>query len=564
FLNANVACYTLYALAKIAQQGHQEQKKSCCAICLDLLKDPVTVPCGHNYCMSCIQSHLDEEDQKETHSCPLCRQTFVLRPTLVKNTMLSYLVKKLKKTGTASADHCHAGPGDVACDVCTERKLKAVKSCLHCLVSYCEQHLQPHYKSPAFEKHKLVNPAKGLQENICSRHNEVIKIFCRTDQMYICYLCYMDEHKGHNIVTSEAQGTDRQKEIEVSWQKIQQRIQTREEGVNELQQQIETIEQSADQAVEDSEMIINKLVHFIKEKGSDVKQQIRLYKITEVSRAKELQEKLEQEITELRRKDPELQQLSHTENHAEFQLSYLLQLQLSDSTDTPRTKIHPVTHFEGVPSALSKVSDKVQDFLREKCSKVSLSLRSVDVLLPQEEPKGRNEFLKYSCQLTLDPNTAHKHLYLSDGDRMVLVPGDRFHVEQQVLSKEALTGRCYWEVEWSGEEVSIAVTYKNNEELDQSGFGENNKSWALDCFEDRYKFRHDQVKTHISGPQSSRVGVYLDHMAGVLSFYSVSDTMTLLCRVTTTFTQPVYAGIWIWRTLFNLTTAKIIDICLVV
>ncbi|XP_042291834.1 E3 ubiquitin/ISG15 ligase TRIM25-like, partial [Thunnus maccoyii] len=309
----------------MAQKGVQlDQETFSCSICLDLLKDPVAIPCGHSYCMGCIKSFWDGEDQKKIYSCPQCRQTCTPRPVLVKNTMLAALVEQLKKTGlqAAPADHCYAGPEDVACDVCTGRKLKALKSCLQCLISYCEKHLQPHYDVGPLKKHKLVDPSEKLQENICSRHDEVMKMFCRTDQQSICYLCSVDEHKGHDTVSAAAERTERQTELEVSRQNIQQRIQDREKDVRMLQQEVEAVSRSADKAVEDSEKIFTELIHLIQKRSSDVKQRIRSQQETEVSPVKELQEKLEQEITELKRKDAELKQLSYTEDHNQFLHNY--------------------------------------------------------------------------------------------------------------------------------------------------------------------------------------------------------------------------------------------------
>ncbi|XP_038595573.1 E3 ubiquitin/ISG15 ligase TRIM25-like [Micropterus salmoides] len=353
----------------MAQKGVQlDQDAFSCSICLDLLKDPVTTPCGHSYCMNCIKTHWDEEEEKKIHSCPQCRQTFTPRPVLLKNTMLAVLVEELKKTGlqAAPADHCYAGPEDVVCDFCTGRKLKALKSCLVCLVSYCEKHLQPHFESPAFEKHKLVEPSKKLQENICSRHDEVMKMFCRTDQQSICYLCSVEEHKGHDTVSAAAERTERQRELEVSRQNIQQRIQDREKDVKVLQQEAEAINRSADEAVEDSEKIFTELIRLMEKRRSDVKQQVRSQQQTEVSRVKELQEKLEQEITELKRKDAELKQLSHTEDHNQFLHNYPSVSALSESTDSSSIKIRPLRYFVDVTAAVSEVRDKLQDALSEK------------------------------------------------------------------------------------------------------------------------------------------------------------------------------------------------------
>ncbi|XP_067446770.1 tripartite motif-containing protein 16-like [Thunnus thynnus] len=546
----------------MAQKGDQLDRETfSCSICLDLLKDPVTIPCGHSYCMSCIKGFWDEEDQRKIYSCPQCRQTFAPRPVLGKNTMLAALVEQLKKTGlqAAPADHCYAGPEDVACDVCTGRKLKALKSCLVCLASYCEKHLQFHYESPRFKKHKLVDPSEKLQENICSRHDEVMKMFCRTDQQCICYLCSVDEHKGHDTVSAAAERTERQRELEVSRQNIQQRIQDREKDVKLLQQRMKAVNRSANKAVEDSEKIFTELIRLIQKRSSDVKQQIRSQQETEVSRVKELQEKLEQEITELKRKDAELKQLSHTEDHNQFLHNYPSLSQLSASTGSSSIDIRPLRHFEDVTAAVSELRDQLQDILREKWTNISLTVTEVDVLLSEAEPKTRAGFLKYSREITLDPNTANTRLLLSEGNRKATYMSqpqsysrhpDRFTDYLQVLSRESLTGRCYWEVEWSGRGVCVAVAYKNISRAGDSnecGFGFNDKSWMLNCGTYSYEFNFNNIQTPVSGPGSSRVGVYLDHTAGILSFYSVSETMTLLHRVQTTFTQPLYAGLWLYK-----------------
>lgn len=172
---------------------------------------------------------------------------------------------------------------------------------------------------------------------------------------------------------------------------------------------------------------------------------------------------------------------------------------------------------------------------------------------PQAKPRTKAEILPYSQQISLDLNTANMQLVLSQGNRRITFTEqkqsyrhhpDRFMACCQVLSAVGLTGRCYWEVEWRGIRASVAVAYKNiSRGGEDSYFGYNKESWVLDCYVDGYTFRHNSVQTSISGPRSSRVGVHLDHSAGVLSFYSVSQSRTLLHRVQATFTQPVCAGL---------------------
>ncbi|KAJ8246600.1 hypothetical protein GJAV_G00253290 [Gymnothorax javanicus] len=200
----------------------------------------------------------------------------------------------------------------------------------------------------------------------------------------------------------------------------------------------------------------------------------------------------------------------------------------------------------------------------------SSAVGKINVVIPVQELKTREDFLQYSSQLTLDSNTVNKHLRLSEGNREVTrvrqiqsYPDhrERFESRTQVLCREGLSGRCYWEAEWRGDYgVYIAVSYK---EISRKGkgddciLGHNYKSWALRCSPSRYSFLHNNEGTKIPVPSSSRIGVYLDHRAGTLSFYSVSDTMTLLHRVQTTFTQPLYPG---FRVYYYNSSVKLCDL----
>ncbi|XP_045568969.1 NACHT, LRR and PYD domains-containing protein 3-like [Salmo salar] len=180
---------------------------------------------------------------------------------------------------------------------------------------------------------------------------------------------------------------------------------------------------------------------------------------------------------------------------------------------------------------------------------------------------------KYACHLTLDPNTANPNLILSEGNRKVTCVvedqhyedhPDRFDCSPQVLCREGLSGcRYYWEVEKDGGKADIGVVYKGmnrNGWEDDSKIGGNRKSWSLVCSHCGYHFNHPGVSRSISGPDSNRVGVYLDWPAGTLSFYSVSSgTLTHLYTEHTTFTEPLYPGFGVCSSSSSVTLCQIDD-----
>ncbi|XP_053351558.1 E3 ubiquitin/ISG15 ligase TRIM25-like [Clarias gariepinus] len=530
-----------------------------CSICLDLLKDPVTLLCGHSFCMKCINDCWDQEDQKGVYSCPQCRQAFTPRPAVSKNIALDEVVETLKKAGFHATPpaQCSSGPEDVECDFCTERKHKAIKSCLVCLASFCETHLQPHYKSPAFKKHKLVEASRRLQEQICSQHDKLLEVYCRTDQKCICMLCMLDEHKGHDTVSAAAGRAEKQKQLLKIQGKFKQRIQGREKELQELRKAVETHKSSAQTAVQETERIFTSVIQSLERRCSELKDLIRAQEKAAVSRADDVIKQLEQEIAVLKMEDSKIKDLSYTEDPIHFLQRFQSVLEPPKSVSLPTICSH-LTYGDVVKS-MSYLREKVEECSKEEFWKI-LDEVSYVCIFPPTGLHRREDFLKYSCLLTLDPNTANRLLCLSEKNTLAVCStatqsypdhAERFEHHLQVLCRESVYPRCYWEVEWSGVDgVSIAVSYKNisrKGEGNECVFGCNNQSWRLFCSPSELIFCHNNRKAIIRNKASSfRIGVYVDYKEGSLSFYSVSDEMKLLYRFYTKFTQPLYPGFMVW------------------
>ncbi|XP_060769817.1 tripartite motif-containing protein 16-like [Neoarius graeffei] len=373
----------------------------------------------------------------------------------------------------------------------------------------------------------------------------------------------MDHHKGHDTVTAAAERAEKQSELKLKEEqmKSQQRIQEKQKKVQELKQAVNIIKLSAQTAVEDSERIFTELISSMEKKRSEVTELIRDQEKAELSRAERLLEQLEQEIADLQRRVTELEQLSHTHDHIHF-LQVLASGCLSPPFHRPEFQTSSVTvhqhlSFDGVRNSLSDLKKRLEEFCEEEFNKILPHAAAVQII-SEPEPQSREEFLKYFCYLTLDPNMVHRYIILSEKNRAVRWSEseqrysdhpERYDYWAQVLSKESVCGRCYWEVECSGHGVFISVSYKDIRRKGRGKeflFGFNNQSWSLWCSSSSLCFCHNNIKTDLRVPSPSRIGVYVDQSAGTLSFYSISDMMKLLHRVHTTFTQPLYAGFYLF------------------
>ncbi|XP_051994439.1 E3 ubiquitin/ISG15 ligase TRIM25-like [Xyrauchen texanus] len=341
----------------------------CCSVCLDLLKDPVTISCGHSYCMSCITEYWNQDDLRGVFRCPTCRKTFTPRPDLGKNVMLAEMVEKLKRA-RIQVTQCYAGPGDVECGVCTGRKQKAVKSCLVCLNSYCQNHLKQHENLFKGTRHSVIDATGRLQEMIYPQHDKMLEFYCRTDQKCICVLCMINEHKNHNILSAAEASIEKQKLLAETQRKFQQIIQQREKDLQELREAVESHKHSAQTAVEDCELIFTEFISSIERRRSEVTQLIRDQEKAAVSRAEELLKQLEQEIDDLRRRDAEFQRLSYSNDDINVLQSFHSLSAPSGLTDSPSINVTSHLPYDHIMNSVSQLRDQLEHFCEEEMEKI--------------------------------------------------------------------------------------------------------------------------------------------------------------------------------------------------
>ncbi|CAB1434763.1 unnamed protein product [Pleuronectes platessa] len=555
-----------------------------CYLCKEYLRDPVSIPCGHVFCSICLKTYWDHADHTGSFQCPECKVSYNKRPT--PRRMAGSRHSTIPRNSETfpppppSPDYNYAGPQDVGCDICIGKKHKAIKTCLMCLASYCEKHLKPHFESATFKRHKLVDEIGHLDRQICPQHQKGLELFCRTDQMCICVLCTVKEHKGHDMVSAEQERAEEQQRLGATQAEIQEKIHDRLKQMEELKQAVDSLKNSASRALQECEKMFADMMRSIERMQQEMTKLISSNKRAALNNAEGHLERLTHEISDLKRRDSEITQLSRTEDHIHFIQTYHMLIAQTEAEELPTVTVNPYFTFGPVTKAVSEMKQHLNEFSNEELVKVAKtvnkmtfcqldeskkrrSIKSDEAVMyksvPVQEPQYREDFLKYACPLTLDSNTAYRQLYLSRGNRKAALKRDpqsygespaRFDSLPQVLCKEALTGGAYyWEVDWSGEGAAIGVSYKG---IKRNGYGDtcrigyNRKSWSLFCSDSSYSARHSKDQIEIKVPYSSRIGVFLDHAGGTLSFYTVGDNMTLIHKFKASFSEPVYPGFWVW------------------
>ncbi|CAL8290522.1 unnamed protein product [Lota lota] len=423
-----------------------------CPICLDVFSSPVTTPCGHNFCRTCITTFWDDQVQ---YKCPVCNTLFQTRPDLQVNTFISEMVYQFRSSVRVTEQPC-VEPGEVPCDVCTGTQLKAVKSCLVCFISYCQTHLEPHQRVAGLKRHRLVEPMDRLEDRMCKKHDRLLELFCQTEQEEY-------EVKAAQLGKMESE--------------VHQMIQDIHRKIQEIKDTVDRSKADADREIADGVQVLNALKRSIEKCQDELNKTIKEKLKSTEKEAEDLIRQLEQEIEDLTNRSTEVKQLSLTEDHLHFLQTFRSLNKPPPTRDWTTVEVRPPSYI----GTLRRSLDQLEKTLNMEMKKL---------------PDLRSALKKYACELTLDPNTAHRRLSLSEDNRKVTwvredqsYPDhpERFDSWYQVLCREELTCRCYWEVE---------------------------------------------------------VGVYLDRPAGTLSFYRVSpdvggssDTLTHIHTFQSTFTQ---------------------------
>ncbi|XP_053712038.1 tripartite motif-containing protein 16-like [Synchiropus splendidus] len=550
----------------MAESGFPLPPEAFCPLCGDTVRDPVTIPCGDVYCLECIKIYWDQYDHIGVYRCPECRATFTPRPVLRRN-LPDVHNGRHHLPELTPFPHMQR---ESFCDFCVGRRSKAVKSCLVCLAYYCETHVKPHYESSTFKRHKLVDETGHLDRKICPQHEKGLELFCRSDQMCICVLCTVREHRSHNITSAEEERNEKQKVLVVTQSEVQHIIQERLKELQELRHNVDVLKSNAQRAQAESDKTFHEMLQAVERWKAEMNQMIMANMQAAMSQAEGYVERLEQEIQELQRRDTELRQILETEDNIHF-LQNFPTLCVPPEAMVPKVLINPQFSFSEMSKTATDMKEHLDDICTKEQSKISktVSETPIYILLPRngdtrtkaparmdfQEPKTRSDFLRYAFQMSFDPNTAFKELVLSDGNHKVsrkktaqFYPDhpERFDGFAQVLCKEALSGfRFYWEAEWSGE-FSIGVAYRSISRKGKNSnslLGYNDKSWSLLCSDSGYSAWHNKVDRDLTNsPRATRIGVYLDYAANSVAFYSVSESMELIHKFRAQFTEPLLAG----------------------
>ncbi|KAJ0029716.1 hypothetical protein NQD34_004713 [Periophthalmus magnuspinnatus] len=415
------------------------EERFTCSICLQLMEDPVTIGCGHNFCMSCINKYWDKKfAERAACICPHCRQTFTPRPTLFRNALLAELLEEHKKTQESGASDGDmdgeggvgdmdgvGGAGDmdgmVLCDVCTGTKRSACKFCLACLVSYCQIHIKPHFEVAPLQKHKLVEASVNNQQVICARHHRLLELYCRTERVFICALCVVQGHQSHDTAAVTEEMKAAQMKIKRNRDMIKDRVKDSETRMTELREATKSIKDTAWEICDEFDRLcqenIRLYVTTMEKKSADVRERVGKAEKAGLDWANSQLGHLRSEVDVLKRRDEQLQQLLQTKEPMQI-------IQGFQALDVLPAETNVHTSTEKLTEFVSNQKQKLKNVCKTEMEELHNNLTQYSVIglfVPKiKDVITLRDYLvsKYkNCKLELNPNTVAACLSLSSSNR---------------------------------------------------------------------------------------------------------------------------------------------------
>ncbi|XP_030280874.1 E3 ubiquitin-protein ligase TRIM21-like [Sparus aurata] len=508
-----------------------------CSICLDVFTDPVTIPCGHNFCKTCITQHWDKNVRCQ---CPNCKKIFNTRPELQVNTFISEMAAQFRqsaqqKASSSSSEQQVSKPGEVPCDVCTGTKLKALKSCLVCLASYCETHLEPHLTAKQLKRHQLIDPVDNLEGRMCTKHDKLLELFCKTDQMCVCILCTYSDHQGHSVVPLKEGYEGKKAELGKRDAEIQQMIQKRRLKIEEMKRSVELSKKDADREIAAGVQVFSALKESVERSQAELIDTIKEKQRETEKQAEGFIKELEQEISELEKRSSEVEKISRSkETLFEFFQSFPSLNAAPPTKDWTGVSVRPPSYEGTVVRAVNQ--------LEETLSKQMKKLFEAELKRVQQ----------YAVDVTLDPDTAQPNLILS-GDGKQVNCGDvkkklpdnpeRFDKCVNVLAKQSFSsGRFYYEVQVKGKtEWDLGVARESINRKGNITLSPQNGYWTI-CLRNENEYKAGAVpRVRLSLKcRPEKVGVFVDYEEGLVSFYDVDAAALIYSFTGCCFTQKLF------------------------
>ncbi|XP_052450479.1 E3 ubiquitin-protein ligase TRIM39-like [Carassius gibelio] len=495
-----------------------------CSICLDVFTDPVTTPCGHNFCRTCLNKCWTNT---KTCFCPLCKETFSRRPDLKINTTLREVVQHFQEKLNLGSE--------VFCDICDERKQKAVKSCLMCQSSYCETHLEPHHRVPRLKKHKLINAVENLEDYICQKHERPLDLFCRDDQTSVCLSCTEGDHRTHNTVPIEEESQQKKNQLLQTQTDVQQMIQNRMKKIQEIQLSVEERKRNTEKEKSSRNQLFTDLIRSIERCQSELLKMMEEQQKAAEKQAEDLIKELQQEMTDLKKRNTELEQISHTDDHL-----HLIQM-FSSLFSRPHTKnwteirIDSDVNVYSVNRALIQLEKTLDGRINKNTGQTGLKCLQ-----------------KFAVDVTLDPDTAHPCLILSDDGKQVSHGGIKQDVPENpkrfdnavcVLAKQGFSsGIFYYEVQVKGKtEWDLGVARESINRKVKNTLSPEDGFWTLILRnENQYNACESSLVSLSLRVNPETVGVFVDYEEGLVSFYDVGSRSHIYTFTAQTFTDKLY------------------------